>query len=503
MKITQKCKRILVIMAAFLMWLCISACSSQKPSEAKTEHQGISEVQSEVPKTEEPTKAVQAAGAEGFESPESAVKAYLEGLKANDYNRMAETFAGECKVDDILHQYAVLCRMELKPDDYISLKKDEDVKQFLMQLTGQMTEVDFGSMKLLGFIPPESLSDIYGSDKHQKNMAKHAEKYGGEKIESCVAAIELGKNKYILIFEVLESEGRWLNLQLGGILANMTGLDRNMAGTMQLDEEDEQVFKRYIADSSKNLLESGKEVSDEKEPIAFIVESEGYDSPLKAAEAYLEGLKANKLNQMLRTFSVESYVDHYDLQAYLESVQAYVFMQQEIKLPVVNEFSRDLNTQSRKKYIIEDILKQNAALYAINGEGIDNSMVTGEDEENISLTLTELPNQLDLSSMRILGYISPDRISQEYGSDGNLAKKVQQAKVYGADKVESSVIVFELKGNRYCFCSDAVEYNGKWYNRQLGGQISTLLGISADFAGIMPIDVLDEPEPEKLIIPIE
>lgn len=476
MDIIQKCKRILVIMAVLLMWACISACSSQEPTEPQTEHQEISEMQSELPETEGPPKAVQAAGPKGFESPESAVKAYLEGLKASDFNRMAETFAAESRVDDILRQYTVLCQLDLNPDDSIPLKEAEDVKQFLKQLTGQMKAVDFGSMKLLGFIPPESLSDTYGSDTHQKNMVRQAEKYGGEKMESCVAAIELGENKYILIFDVLESEGRWFNLQLGGILANMTGIDETMAGTMLLDAEDEQVLKRFIADSSQNLFESGIEAPDAEETTAFIVESEGFDSPQKAAEAYLESFKGNELNQMISTFPVESYVDHYDLQAYLEGVQAYAFMHQEFNLPVVNDFSRDLNIQSRKKQITRDIVKQYAALCAMNGE--------------------------DLSSMKILGYISPDEVSDEYGSDGSLAKMARQKEVYGADRVESCVVVFELEGNRYCFCTDAVEYKGKWYNSQLGGQISALLGISSDFAGIMPIAVLDEPEVEKLIVPI-
>lgn len=500
MEMIQKGKHILIIMAALLMWACISACSSQEPSEPQSEHQGISEIQSESSETAESTKEAQAAGPNGFESPESAVKAYLEGLKANDFNRMADTFAAESSVDDILRQYTVLCRMDLNSNGCISLKEPEDVKQFLEKLTGQMKSVDFGSMKLLGFIPPESLSDTYGSDAHQNNMVKLAEKYGGGKMESCVAAIELGENKYILIFDVLERDGQWFNLQLGGILANMTGIDGNMAGTMPLDAEDEQMLKQFIADSSQNLFESGTEVPDAEEPTASIVESEGFDSPQKAAEAYLEGLKANESDQMISAFSVESYVDHYDLQANLENVHGYVFLQQEFDLPVVNDFSRDLNIQSRKKRITEDIVKQYAALCIIDGKDLRNSNVM--EEENSSSMPTELSDQLDLSSMKILGYLSPEALSEVYGSAGSLDSRARQAKVCGAGSVESCVVVFELEGNRYCFCTDAVEYKDKWYIRQLGGQISTLLDIPVNLAGIMPVAALDEPEVEKLIAPI-
>lgn len=497
MKIQQKCKRILIIMSVLLMWSCISACSSQEPSESQTEQQGISEIQSEVSETAESTMVQET---DGFDSPESAVKTYLEGLKANDLKRMADTFVAKSNVDDILHQYTILCRMELNPDSYISLKEPEDVKHFLEQLTEQMKAVDFGSMKLLGFIPPESLSEVYSSDAHQNNMIKQAEKYGGDKIESCVAAIELGENKYILIFDVLECDGKWFNLQLGGILARMTGIDGNMAGTMPLDAEDEQILKRLITDSSQNLFESEKDVPDAKKSTSFLVESEGFDSPQKAAEAYLEGLKANELDQMLSTFSVESYVDHYDLQANLENVHGYVFMQQEFNLPVVNDFSRDLNIQSRKKQIIKNIVKQYAALCVINGMDLRSSAVM--EEENISSIPTELLDHLDLSSLKILGYLSPEELSEVYSSEGCLDIRIQQAKVCGASEVESCVVVFELDGSKYCFCSDAVEYKDKWYIRRLGGEISTLFGIPDDFAGIIPVAALDNPEVMDVLVPI-
>ena len=175
-------------------------------------------------------------------------------------------------------------------------------------------------------------------------------------------------------------------------------------------------------------------------------------------------------------------------------------MHQEFNLPAVNDFSRGFNIQSRKKQITQDIIKQYAALCIINERDFRNSTIM--EEENVSSTLTELSNQLDLSSMKILGYIPPEELSEVYGSDDCLDIRTQRANVCGADRMESGVVIFELEGNKYCFCFDAVQYKDKWHIRRLGGQISNLLNLYTDLAGITLIDSLDKPEAEKLIIPI-
>jgi hypothetical protein len=505
MKKVQKCKRILAIIAALIMLSCISGCSSKETSEPQTEHQEVSEIQSEFSETPESLKADETAEPAGFSSPQSAVKAYLEGLKSSDFNRMSDTFAEEMYLDDILRQYTVLCQLELNPDSYIQLKEDGDAKQFMEKLTGQIKAVNLESMKLLGFMPSEMYPDIYNSETNKKNMVKRAEKFGGDNIESCAALIELGKNKYVLFFEVIEFDSQWYNLELGGLLANMADIDREAAGTALLDKERGQVFKQMITNSSKDLFKSGTEVPVAEEPTDIIFESQGFDSPQLAAKAYLEGFKAHEFDQMISAFSIESYVDHYDLQASLENVRAYVFMHQEFNLPAVNDFSRGLNIQNRKEEIMRDTVKQYAAV-CITNEGYFKNSTLLEDEdisdENISSKLKELLNQLDLSSMKILGYIPSEELSEEYGSNGRLDIKAQQAKVCGADNMESCVAIFELEGNKYCFCFDAVQYKDKWYIRQLGGSIATLLDIPCNFAGITPMDALENPEAEKLIIPI-
>lgn len=498
----QRYKRIVIVTGTFLMCLIITACSSQKSAKLMERNQGKFEIKSNFSEGKEYPKATQVTGWNLFESPEGTVKAYLEGLKANDLKKMMETFAPEGNIDDILQQYAMLSDMPLNSDEPLPLEGTEDVEQFLKQITEQMKDENFESLKLLGFIPPELLSDIYGSDAHQKNMDKQAEKYGGEKLKSCVAAVEIGKKKYLLMFEVLEREGKWFNLRLGGILAKMSGIDGIVAGTLPLDAEGEEAIKKLIDNTSKDLIKSDTEIENKEKNATSKNESEGFDSPQEAAKAYLEGVKVNKPDQVLSTFAVESYVNQYNLQAYLEDVGAYVFLRQEYNLPAVNEFSRDLNIQYRKKQILDDILKQYVAFSSIKGVNQGDDIIKGEGEKNTSSSLTEMSNQLNISSINVLGYISPEKVTEMYNLKESLSVRDRQAEICGAKKMDSSVIVFELEGNKYCLISDAVEYNGKWYNKKLGGHLSSLLGLSPDSAGIMPFQALNDLEAEDFITPI-
>lgn len=290
------------MVAVFFISAYTSACSFSNASAPQAEMQEISETQSKL----SDASTVQAAGATGFDSPEQAVKAYLEGLKTSDFKLIADSFAEENYLDDVLRQYLILSQLDLPTDSYIQLNDAGEVKQFLEKLEVQLEAVDFGSMKLLGFIPPESLLNIYGSETHQKNMIKQAEKYGGGNIESYVAVIELEENKYILSFDVIEFDSRWVNLQLGGIFAHMSDLDSSAAGAALLDAEDERTLKNFISDSSKDLFGPEIEASDVGKPTETILETEGFDSPQLAAKAYLEGFKAYESDQMISTFSIKA-----------------------------------------------------------------------------------------------------------------------------------------------------------------------------------------------------
>lgn len=491
-------KFVLAIAAAFLVSGSVCACTAQEDSELLEGKKVISQMQSKLPLKEGFTNTSQATAQPGFDSPESAVKGYLTGLRESNLKYMTDTFSESMEIDDIMRQYAILCGLDLGEEGPVSLKNTAEVKVFVDNLESGIKDVDLKSMKLAGFVDPGDLDDAYTNQKHQENLIRIAKRYGGDKMVSCVAAIEVDGRKFFLIFDVIRKDGRWFNHQLGGIFANMSGMERKEVGTLSLETADEQILKQLVPDFSKNLLEAeaghgAVGAADTNE------ETGGFDSSQMAVRKYLEYLTANEQEKMIGTFAVESYVDHFDFRTRLENGGAYIFMQQEFNFPAVTDFTRDLNIESRKNDIRLNLLEQYTTLGVLSE--IDTADLVQTEDLDVSFALSELPRRLNTSTIKILGYISPEKMSESYGADDFQDIKLRSIKAYGADDIESIAAAFELNGARYIICIDTVKYEDRWYIRELGGELSLLLGLDYRYAGILPADYLKNSDIDSLISP--
>ncbi|MFW6678962.1 hypothetical protein ACOAOT_15020 [Lacrimispora sp. AGF001] len=499
MKIIKRGRFVLAVAAAILVSGSVCACSTQESSELLEGKKVISQMQPQLPLQGGFTNTSQATVQPGFDSPEGAVKGYLTGLRESNLKYMTDTFSESMEIDDIMRQYAILCGFDLGEEGPVSLKNPAEVKVFVDNLESGIKAVDLKSVKLAGFVDPGDLDDAYTNQKHQENLIKIAKRYGGDKMVSCVAAVEVDGRKFLLIFDVIRKEGRWFNRQLGGIFANMSGMDRNEVGTLSLETADEQILKQMVPDFSKNLLEAetehgalGSAVTNE--------EAGGFDSSQMAVRRYLEYLAANEQDKMIGTFAVESYVDHFDFRTRLESSGGYIFMQQEFNFPAVTDFTRDLNIESRKNDIRWNLLEQYNALGVFSE--IDTADLVQKEDLDVSFALSELQKRLNTSSLKILGYISPEKLSETYGSSNFQDIRRRRMKAYGADDTESIAAVFELNGARYIICIDTVKYENRWFIRELGGELSSLLGFDYRCAGIMPADYMKNPDIDSLISPL-
>ncbi|WP_277408746.1 hypothetical protein [Lacrimispora xylanisolvens] len=390
-------KFVLAVAAAFLVSGSLCACSAQESSELIEGKKVISQMHSKLPLQEGFTNTSQTTAQPGFDSPESAVKGYLTGLRESNLKCMADSFSENMDTDDIMRQFAILCGLGLE-DVPVRLKNTAEVKAFVDNLESGIKAVDLKSVKLVGFVDPGDLDDAYTNEKHQENLIRIAKRYGGDKMVSCVAAIEVDGRKFFLIFDVIRKDGRWFNHQLGGIFANMSGMERTEVGTLSLETADEQILKQLVPDFSKNLLEAEAEHG-ALGSAAINEETGGFDSSQMAVRRYLEYLAANEQDKMIGTFAVESYVDHFDFRTRLESSGAYIFMQQEFNFPAVTDFTRDLNIESRKNDIRWNLLEQYTALCVFSE--IDTADLVQAEELDVSFGLSELPKRLNTSSIKI------------------------------------------------------------------------------------------------------
>lgn len=561
---TRKIKRILAAIGTVMLLTGISACSSVNVPGSQTEQSGTIRSQKAAPETsavvEETPKAVKVQDtmtdrAEGFDSPEAAARAYLDGLRDGDLSSMMDTFAVDNYLDpyisvlkskdslgiaetanamreivqssaakrfyeedavenressiadNILSQYSAICSLDLNSEP-VPLETKGEGDQFVEQLSKQMKKTDFSSLKLVGFLTPDEMLDAYDSyydsKKYQQIMSKTAEMYGADQMVNPVAVIDIAGEKSILIFEASKYDGKWYNTKLGGTLSDLLYRDVGGAGVAKLDADDgkqlEQLMKKkgLLLDASTPLPKSAAKNTAKD----TVIESAGFDSPQMAAAAYLEGLKSGDLDHMTNAFAVESYVEYYNLQAYLEQVGSYGFLRQEINLPVVDGLSRAMNIRSRKKEVVGQAAGQFASVCILNGSYYghlpmpeaklgSNDYVQG---------LAKMIDATDMDSMKILGYIPPEALSKDYGSDNSRKFRTNQAGICGADKQESCAVAFEIGGNKYIICPDTVEYKGKWYIKTLNGQLSTQLSISGELMGTMPIDEESMPGVEAEIV---
>ena len=85
--------------------------------------------------------------------------------------------------------------------------------------------LNFRSLEILRFIPPEELTEIYLSEVNQINIAQNAEIFGAEQLQSVAVLFELGGERYLLIAHVADYNGEWYIAHLGGNLGALLGLD--------------------------------------------------------------------------------------------------------------------------------------------------------------------------------------------------------------------------------------------------------------------------------------
>ena len=81
-----------------------------------------------------------------------------------------------------------------------------------------------------------------------------------------------------------------------------------------------------------------------------------------AVSTYMNSLAASDLDAMVSSFAVETYVEHFDLRAYLELVRVYSLPGNPLLVPAETPFSAALGVEQRHSSVIDQILFQYLAL---------------------------------------------------------------------------------------------------------------------------------------------
>lgn len=224
--------------------------------------------------------------------------------------------------------------------------------------------------------------------------------------------------------------------------------------------------------------------------LAASYESEGFESPEAAIQAYIAGIQDENLEQMLSTFAIETLVEHYDFEAMLARVRIYTIYSG-IKLPNTNPLFQSLNVEARKNEIVQSIMYQ---LLSFHMPDLDFSQSTTfasdnyvEDIARFLETFENNTRSLALKSLVLGDFIAPETLSDVYLIEQNQQNMSRIASIQGADEVKSMVVALTVEGRPYILCCDVVRYGDVWYLLSLGGNIAQLLGMNPYTGGLVPM----------------
>ena len=225
--------------------------------------------------------------------------------------------------------------------------------------------------------------------------------------------------------------------------------------------------------------------------VADKVEGPGYDTPEEAAEAYLEALRDQDIDAMMAVFAIESCGNNYDLEEFCTRINSYSpYM--DMKYPNTNEYNINMNIETRKASIINQISEQ-YRLY--NMPSVDPSLTMSPYTSEINTAIEKDLENYVFDDLRITGTVSPDELTHDlYGSEKSQENLLKQVKPYGVrdlEDVANVVVTFEADGDTWYFCPQLVRYDGKWYIQQSLGYVAQILGFYVNSGGIVRESMID------------
>ena len=247
------------------------------------------------------------------------------------------------------------------------------------------------------------------------------------------------------------------------------------------------IFLRPI---SINSLDQGEEVRSE---------GQGFDSPEACMEAYMEYMKKGDYQGMLSCFSIESSVENYDMEKYVENIECLI----PNSLIVNNDdtLSTELSCGELKTKIHDNIRN---AIWRLCGEefygnGIPVELSNYDNAKELLEENTVSGMGNSLAKMKYKGIVDvyenliPEDKRTKVEEDKEKFEK-NQMEVLGADGYESFLADLTVGNDDYYFSADFVEYDGKWYLSPQNGNgfYGVMLGFNIQFGGISSQQEIDQ-----------
>lgn len=219
-------------------------------------------------------------------------------------------------------------------------------------------------------------------------------------------------------------------------------------------------------------------------------ESSGFATPEAAIQAYLNAMKRSDVDAMIGTFAVETYVDRFDLEAYVRRMGAYPASPGKWfpAGPVNDSFTR----YQRLGGIEQEIACQYQTL---SNSGINASeMIATPDDAAVKSVMDRLRASLDGSAFADVGSAELVELAQALPNlaatleNPHMATTMEASRTFlGADELAERLVRLETPSGGYFLFIEVYRYGDKWFVGSLNGTLSSLAGIGFCSGGLQKV----------------
>ena len=212
------------------------------------------------------------------------------------------------------------------------------------------------------------------------------------------------------------------------------------------------------------------------------IEGPGFKTAKSAMQAFAKAFAEKDIDKMYSCCAVESYVEHYDYEKFLERINAY--MPNNMMMTGEDETSRRLNRAVRQNELTRSFFYMYQYVSLPEDSFVLDMMTVSLDNMDADDIVDELKGTERIGEIKLVDIKDPARYIENTNPD--MKKKYYEAneKVYGGN-IDSCAAKFEIDGEDWIMFADLIEYDGRWYVLNTSGYFGSIAGLAVNLGGIV------------------
>lgn len=216
-------------------------------------------------------------------------------------------------------------------------------------------------------------------------------------------------------------------------------------------------------------------------------EGKGFDTPEEAITAYAEAFRDGDVDKMISTFAIESYVENFDQQKYIERIAVHTSADQ----PLTNDTTTGeaINCYARVSRVSGYIRNGYYVLLGLDATEVVTFSNKDTRKEDIAAFLESMEDSKfskQLSRIEIGDVLTADDFDLNFDPpdyyEVNLEKSLAHLDV---SDIKDLAIEIEMNGEDYYLFMCTAKINGKWYNISIPSSLGTFNGATINTGGFI------------------